>query len=113
MIDHAPPPPPLCTHPPPQDFCASGLRLGALHSRNDALNEALENLVYFSGVPGPTQAALATMLSDGPFLDHFFLTNERRLLEVRGGGGRKRKAPPPPPPPATLSSPLPSCPAML
>ncbi len=31
-----------------KDFCASGLRLGCLHSRNAALNKAMVNLTYFT-----------------------------------------------------------------
>jgi aspartate/methionine/tyrosine aminotransferase len=31
-----------------KDFCASGLRVGCLLSRNSALNKALDNISYFN-----------------------------------------------------------------
>lgn len=40
-----------------KDFCASGLRLGCLHSRNASLNSALVNLAYFTLPSSPTQVA--------------------------------------------------------
>ena len=63
-----------------KDFCASGLRVGCLHSRNPAVNSSLENLSYFSAPSGALQAALAEALSDRSWLDAFFLENETRLL---------------------------------
>lgn len=62
-----------------KDFCASGLRLGCLHSRNEALNSALVNLAYFTLPSAPIQWLFAKLLGDQQFLNGFVEENKRRL----------------------------------
>ncbi|KAI8474180.1 MAG: pyridoxal phosphate-dependent transferase [Monoraphidium minutum] len=62
------------------DFCASGLRLGCLHSRNPSLNDALVNLAYFTLPSAPIQWLFAELLGDAKFLRHYVAENNRRLL---------------------------------
>jgi 1-aminocyclopropane-1-carboxylate synthase len=38
-----------------KDFCVSGFRIGVLHSKNQALNQALDNVSYFSCIPSIMQ----------------------------------------------------------
>ncbi|KAI8471901.1 MAG: pyridoxal phosphate-dependent transferase [Monoraphidium minutum] len=63
-----------------KDFCASGLRLGCLHSRNPSLNDALVNLAYFTLPSAPIQWLFAELLGDAKFLRHYVAENNRRLL---------------------------------
>lgn len=65
-----------------KDFCGSGLRIGALYSRNAALNQALGNLGYFASVPAPLQHALSRLWADDAWLDGFLEENRRRMLEA-------------------------------
>lgn len=62
-----------------KDLCASGLRLGCLHSRNAALNQALVNLAYFCLPSSAVQWAFARLLGDGAWLAGFVAENARRL----------------------------------
>ncbi|KAF8066189.1 ACS8 [Scenedesmus sp. PABB004] len=62
-----------------KDFCASGLRVGCLWSRNEALNRAIDNASYFCSTPAPLQWALASLLGDKDWLAGFFQTNRARL----------------------------------
>ncbi|KIY99821.1 hypothetical protein MNEG_8138 [Monoraphidium neglectum] len=62
-----------------KDFCASGLRLGCLHSRNVSLNAALCNLAYFALPAASVQWLFATLLADAKFLASFVAENNRRL----------------------------------
>lgn len=65
-----------------KDFCGSGLRIGALYSKNAALNQALGNLGYFASVPAPLQHALSRLWADDAWLDGFLAENGRRMLEA-------------------------------
>ncbi|PNW83097.1 hypothetical protein CHLRE_06g306400v5 [Chlamydomonas reinhardtii] len=67
-----------------KDFCASGLRVGCLHSRNTQLNKALDNLGYFCAVANPVQWGLAAALADGDWLRHFLDTNRARMAAAYG-----------------------------
>ncbi|KAG2436151.1 hypothetical protein HYH02_011655 [Chlamydomonas schloesseri] len=67
-----------------KDFCASGIRVGVLHSRNVQLNKALDNLGYFAAVSNPVQWALAEALNDGPWLADFLATNRLRMAAAYG-----------------------------
>ncbi|KAG2426355.1 hypothetical protein HXX76_013112 [Chlamydomonas incerta] len=67
-----------------KDFCASGLRVGCLHSRNTQLNKALDNLGYFCAVANPVQWALAAALADTAWLTGFLDTNRRRMAAAYG-----------------------------
>ena len=63
-----------------KDFCASGFRIGVLHSRNEALLRALANLNLLSGVSHPMQSVAASILADDAFVDDF-LDRSRAELE--------------------------------
>lgn len=62
-----------------KDFCASGLRLGCLHTRNAALSEALVNLSYFALPSSAVQWAFARLFGDGDWLGGYVEENARRL----------------------------------
>ena len=75
-----------------KDLCASGLRVGCLYTKNDALLRAMDNLGYFGAVSGHTALLLQRMLEDASFVDTFLKTNAKRLKEsyavVRAALGR-------------------------
>ncbi|KAL6760688.1 pyridoxal phosphate-dependent transferase [Haematococcus lacustris] len=62
-----------------KDWCASGLRVGGLHSRNPALNSAIDNLCYFQMISGPTLWSVTQVMEDDEFVDNFIAENKRRL----------------------------------
>ncbi|GIL83125.1 hypothetical protein Vretimale_11471 [Volvox reticuliferus] len=62
-----------------KDLCASGLRCGCLHTRNNYLRQALDNLGYFCAVPNPIQWALIHALEDQTWMSEFLRTNRARL----------------------------------
>jgi 1-aminocyclopropane-1-carboxylate synthase len=62
-----------------KDFCASGLRVGALLSRNPGVLEAWGNLSYFNGIPFPLQYDLAHVLSDEAWVDKFWRDNRAAM----------------------------------
>ncbi|GBF93602.1 1-aminocyclopropane-1-carboxylate synthase [Raphidocelis subcapitata] len=62
-----------------KDFCASGLRLGCLHSRNATLNSALVNLAYFTLPSSVVQCMFAQLFGDAAFMGRFVAENNRRL----------------------------------
>eukprot|EP00775_Hariotina_reticulata_P007424 gene7424-7633_t len=64
-----------------KDFCASGLRIGCLHTRNSGLAGAVKRLAYYASVPGPLQWAVAQLLSDGTWLQHYLVENKRLLRQ--------------------------------
>lgn len=68
-----------------KDFCASGLRIGFLHTRNSAIHGALNNLTYFTSVGGPLQHQVAEMLEDDAWIDRYFTENNARLKESYRG----------------------------
>ena len=65
-----------------KDFGVSGLRVGALASRNQELLDAHTNLGYFSMIPGPTQAQVAEILQDESWVDDFISASAYCLLVV-------------------------------
>ncbi|KAI0976131.1 putative acc synthase [Xylaria arbuscula] len=62
-----------------KDFCASGLRIGVLLSRNDGSVSALTMCSVFKWVPYLTQNAWAKMLDDDQFLAAFNAKNANIL----------------------------------
>ena len=62
-----------------KDFCASGLRVGCLHSRNTSLNKVLKGLGYFSGVPQLVQHFVTEMISDEAWTARFVKANNEKL----------------------------------
>eukprot|EP00879_Flechtneria_rotunda_P020441 GHRR01021506.1.p1 GENE.GHRR01021506.1~~GHRR01021506.1.p1 ORF type:complete len:307 (+),score=134.13 GHRR01021506.1:431-1351(+) len=62
-----------------KDFCASGLRVGCLHTKSKALQKTLGNLSYFCSVGCPLQWSLAKLLDDQQWLTHYLDENKRRL----------------------------------
>lgn len=68
-----------------KDLCASGLRMGCLHSRNAALNQAMDNLGFFCAASAPSQWALAELMEDRAWVAAFRAENARRLREAYEG----------------------------
>lgn len=64
-----------------KDWCASGLRVGLLYSRNQPLQRALTSLAGFSGISNHTQHILAEVLADEEWTTEFVAKNSK-LLEV-------------------------------
>ncbi|GLI59990.1 hypothetical protein VaNZ11_002049 [Volvox africanus] len=64
-----------------KDLCASGLRCGCLHTRNNYLRQALDNLGYFCAVPNPVQWALIHALEDQKWMSEFLRINRARLKQ--------------------------------
>lgn len=62
-----------------KDWCASGLRMGMLYSRNSRLQQALSTASVFTGVSGHTQWAVAQALSDVEWTASFLSTNQQLL----------------------------------
>jgi len=62
-----------------KDFGVSGLRVGALASRNAELLELHSNLGYFSMIPNPIQAQVAEILNDKPWVREFLQSNVTAL----------------------------------
>ena len=63
-----------------KDFCASGLRVGVLWTRNKALGYAVGRMAYFNGVSGHTQWIVEQVRGGGE-------GRERREGKGREGGG--------------------------
>jgi aspartate/methionine/tyrosine aminotransferase len=60
-----------------KDWAASGLRFGALHTRNAALKAVISNYNYFSGVSHLTQDTVSAVLSDAAWTkDYLHAANE-------------------------------------
>ncbi|NWU98293.1 1A1L1 protein, partial [Upupa epops] len=67
-----------------KDFAMSGIRVGVLYTRNDAVRKAVNQLAIFHSCPGPVQHVLSQFLRDRDWLDKVFLpTNRKRLKEAR------------------------------
>ena len=64
-----------------KDFGVSGLRIGALASRNQDLLDAHSNLGYFSMIPGTTQLEVAEILNDETWVNDFLHENNGALRE--------------------------------
>lgn len=62
-----------------KDFCASGLRIGALHSKNARLLKSIENIGYFCGVSGHTGECMKQVLEDQRWVTKFVTKNKRNL----------------------------------
>ncbi|CCT61193.1 hypothetical protein IAQ61_004988 [Plenodomus lingam] len=62
-----------------KDFCATGLRLGVLHSTNEGLIAAVSSISVFGWVPYVVQDVWADMLEDEQFLSHFKFENRKML----------------------------------
>ncbi|KAI1179309.1 putative aminotransferase class I and II family protein [Nemania sp. FL0916] len=67
-----------------KDFCANGLRVGALRSKNEGLIAAVSNICINKWVPYLAQDTWAKMLEDRNFLDAFVAKN-RKLLRKHCG----------------------------
>ncbi|XP_078658306.1 1-aminocyclopropane-1-carboxylate synthase-like protein 1 isoform X4 [Branchiostoma floridae x Branchiostoma belcheri] len=67
-----------------KDFCMSGMRCGVLYSENEAVNKAVEALVYFNMIPGPIQHMLTEIVLDKEWVDNVFIpTKYSRMREAR------------------------------
>ncbi|KAK4098344.1 putative aminotransferase class I and II family protein [Parathielavia hyrcaniae] len=64
-----------------KDFCANGLRLGMLHTRNQGLLAAIAGTSMLAWPPYLIQDVWASMLEDGAYTKDFFATNQQRLAE--------------------------------
>ncbi|KAL2267249.1 hypothetical protein VTJ83DRAFT_4526 [Remersonia thermophila] len=64
-----------------KDFCANGLRLGMLYSRNQGLQAAIASTSMLAWPPYLIQEAWAAMLEDEAFTSNFLETNQKRLAE--------------------------------
>ncbi|KAI2463100.1 putative acc synthase [Annulohypoxylon bovei var. microspora] len=64
-----------------KDFCASGLRIGVILSRNRGLVAAVSSICVFGWVPYVTQEMWANMLEDKEFLAAFVAKNSKILAE--------------------------------
>lgn len=66
-----------------KDFCAAGLRVGVLHTRNSALQRALDNVNFFCCLPGPMQFVVARMLEDTLWVDDYLAENKHNLAAAQ------------------------------
>ena len=66
-----------------KDFGMSGLRFGVTWTKNEKLLSALATAAVFTCVPGPCQAMVAALLSDGAFVDAYLAENSRALAASR------------------------------
>ncbi|XP_078601494.1 1-aminocyclopropane-1-carboxylate synthase-like protein 1 isoform X3 [Branchiostoma floridae x Branchiostoma japonicum] len=67
-----------------KDFCMSGMRCGVLYSVNEAVNKAVDALIYFNMIPGPIQHVLTEIVLDKEWLDNVFIpTKYSRMREAR------------------------------
>ena len=57
----------------------SGMRIGCLHTKNEALLGALDTLSYFALPSTLMQEAATQLLTDEPFVDEYIAENMRRL----------------------------------
>ena len=64
-----------------KDWCGSGLRVGALYSRNQPLQQALMSLAGFSGISLHTQHILSEVLADEEFTSNFVAHNQASLRD--------------------------------
>lgn len=64
-----------------KDFCANGLRLGAVCTRNEGLIGALSSISMFSWSPHVLQDVWAAMLEDKAWLKAFHAKKEILMLE--------------------------------
>ncbi|KAL1843051.1 hypothetical protein VTJ49DRAFT_3186 [Mycothermus thermophilus] len=64
-----------------KDFCANGLRLGILHTRNQGLQAAIASTSMLAWPPYLIQEVWAGMLEDEAFTSNFLETNQKRLAE--------------------------------
>ncbi|QDZ24643.1 1-aminocyclopropane-1-carboxylate synthase [Chloropicon primus] len=62
-----------------KDFCASGLRIGCLHTKNLRLLAAIDNVGYFGGVSGHTAHIMTEVLEDKSFVKKFVQKNQENL----------------------------------
>jgi 1-aminocyclopropane-1-carboxylate synthase len=62
-----------------KDWCASGLRVGLVYTRNQPLHQAMMSLAGFSGISNHTQHILAEVLSDESFTTDFVAQNSKLL----------------------------------
>ncbi|KAK5705782.1 hypothetical protein LTR17_021371 [Elasticomyces elasticus] len=62
-----------------KDFCANGLRLGALHTRSTALKNAMATITTFSWPSYVIQDTWARILEDEKFLQWYLPENQKRL----------------------------------
>ncbi|KAG5759279.1 hypothetical protein H9Q72_012592 [Fusarium xylarioides] len=64
-----------------KDFCANGLRLGLVCTRNQGIMGALSSISIFSWSPHLIQDMWAAMLKDGVWLDTFIAKKQERMVE--------------------------------
>uniref|UniRef100_A0A4W3JJJ9 1-aminocyclopropane-1-carboxylate synthase-like protein 1 n=1 Tax=Callorhinchus milii TaxID=7868 RepID=A0A4W3JJJ9_CALMI len=66
-----------------KDFVMCGMRVAALHTRNEEVRLALNQLASFHSCPGPVQYILSQLIADREWINKTFLpTNRRRLREA-------------------------------
>ncbi|KAK4226579.1 putative 1-aminocyclopropane-1-carboxylate synthase [Podospora fimiseda] len=64
-----------------KDFCANGLRLGMLYTRNEGLMSAIASNAMLGWPPYIVQDIWAGMLENQSFLNDFLETNQKQLAE--------------------------------
>lgn len=67
-----------------KDFCANGLRLGVVCTRNEALLGSLSSISMFSWSPHVLQDVWAAMLTNTDWLQSFMERKQRLMLENYG-----------------------------
>ena len=62
-----------------KDWCASGLRVGLLYSKNAVLQQALNSVAAFGSISNHTQHVLAEILADADWTAGFVAQNAKEL----------------------------------
>ncbi|KAM8861183.1 1-aminocyclopropane-1-carboxylate synthase-like protein 1 [Synchiropus picturatus] len=65
-----------------KDFALSGIRIGALYSKNRDLVDAVAKLGVFHSISGATQRQMARLLHDRVWINEEFLPENRRRLKA-------------------------------
>eukprot|EP01060_Flectonema_neradi_P030422 TRINITY_DN4420_c0_g1_i1.p1 TRINITY_DN4420_c0_g1~~TRINITY_DN4420_c0_g1_i1.p1 ORF type:complete len:435 (+),score=72.93 TRINITY_DN4420_c0_g1_i1:43-1347(+) len=63
-----------------KDFCGSGLRCVAIHTRNQDFKDAIVKYLYFFQVGGPLQNQVTGMLNDKQWIDNYITEMKNDLL---------------------------------
>ncbi|XP_072365607.1 1-aminocyclopropane-1-carboxylate synthase-like protein 1 isoform X2 [Scyliorhinus torazame] len=63
-----------------KDFAMCGIRVAILHTRNQEVRSALNQLASFHGCPVPIQFVLSQLIADREWIDKMFLPRSRQRL---------------------------------
>jgi len=67
-----------------KDFCANGLRVGAVYSENPEVLDAVKDQNFFYFASNFTQFHLSDLLNDISFVEHFISINRKNLARSYG-----------------------------